>query len=248
MRRDSRWARRLARRALACAAAALAAAACSPPPGPPLGLALPTPAPDSGLPHPASEWWGAAGTCTVAAPDRLFGLLPGERRLLSVRVLEDEVPLRVEVRRVDGAGEAVQQQVVALQSAGDDTRLVISGGQGRVLAWSGIDRRFHFPGQACEETPAGAGVGSPSDPTTAAPPATPAAPSPEPAAARPAAAPRERFAGGRTAAWWQERLTSLRRDGPPDLYQLALRRARAAGLTVVEGAGTAVTATLPEAQ
>jgi hypothetical protein len=39
-------------------------------------------------------------------------------------------------------------------------------------------------------------------------------------------------AGGRTLTWWGERLTTLRRDGPPELYELALQRARTNGLKV----------------
>jgi hypothetical protein len=46
-----------------------------------------------------------------------------------------------------------------------------------------------------------------------------------------------RYAGGRTLPWWSERLTELRREGPPDLYDLAVRRARANGLEVREASG-----------
>jgi hypothetical protein len=44
-----------------------------------------------------------------------------------------------------------------------------------------------------------------------------------------------RFHGGRTVAWWKERLELLQRQGTPALYRLTLQRAGAAGLRVVEG-------------
>jgi hypothetical protein len=46
--------------------------------------------------------------------------------------------------------------------------------------------------------------------------------------------------GGRPVSWWQARLAELRRDGPPELHALALRRAKAAGLTVQERGGAVV--------
>lgn len=59
--------------------------------------------------------------------------------------------------------------------------------------------------------------------------------------------PAARYYGGRPIAWWRERLAELKRDGTPELYALALRRARAAGLAVEErGEGVAVDEPAPE--
>jgi hypothetical protein len=54
-----------------------------------------------------------------------------------------------------------------------------------------------------------------------------------------------RFAGGRSIAWWSERLTRLRREGPEDLYRLTLERARLNSLDVAEGANGEVTVGAP---
>lgn len=51
----------------------------------------------------------------------------------------------------------------------------------------------------------------------------------------------QREAGGRSVQWWQERLAALRRDGPPDLYELGVQRARANGLVVTVREGGAIT-------
>jgi hypothetical protein len=76
------------------------------------------------------------------------------------------------------------------------------------------------------------------DPRATAPAAEPQPP-PSPAPV-PASAPGAEgglalaYAGGRPLAWWNERLTRLRAEGPPALYELTVERARANGLRVVE--------------
>lgn len=90
-------------------------------------------------------------------------------------------------------------------------------------------------------------------PTLAAPPAAavpPAAPAPGPVVEAPpqdtSGPPRleltgtRRYAGGRPVGWWSERLTTLRRDGPREIYDLTLARARLCGLGVEEVPGGAV--------
>jgi hypothetical protein len=59
----------------------------------------------------------------------------------------------------------------------------------------------------------------------------------------------DREPGGRPVSWWQERLTTLHRDGPAELYELGVQRARANGLVVAVGAEGAVTVRVaPEAR
>lgn len=88
-------------------------------------------------------------------------------------------------------------------------------------------------------------VFGPSAPRAAPEPPKPA-PAPDPPLGNPADAPlpsvmaSRRFAGGRPVAWWSERLTRLRREGPEELYQLTAARARLNGLEVVEQPGGAV--------
>lgn len=237
--------------AAALLVAALLVAACAPEgPAAPVTPDMPPVGEDAGLPHPAEHWAGAMGTCTTTTPARLFGLVPPRPRLLRVRILSREAPFKVEVQRIDGAGENFHDQTGFLVGSGEQARVVVylgqdGDGRDRVLAWAGVDRQFHFPGEACRE-----GSTAPQHrplPTTAAA-TTSAAPAPPPAAPLRPPSEVERFAGGRTEAWWRERLTALRRGGPPDLYALARDRAAAAGLTVTEGPDGAVTATLPEAR
>jgi len=66
------------------------------------------------------------------------------------------------------------------------------------------------------------------------PPLDPTGATPSP---RRSAAAGERYFGGRTPTWWRARLAELRKDGPPELYSLAVLRARAAGLNVEEREG-----------
>lgn len=56
-----------------------------------------------------------------------------------------------------------------------------------------------------------------------------------------------RYAGGRPIRWWADRLTRLRQEGPRELYDLTLARARLCGLTVEERAAGDVTVTVPAA-
>jgi hypothetical protein len=146
----------------------------------------------------------------------------------------------VKVQRDEGTRRTFANLAAFVEGGGTGSRLVVQDGQDlrgepKVLAWAGADRRFHFPLERCdEERPA------------AATPAAPAAAEPAPAALVAPAA-RTPYAAGRPPAWWQARLTGLRRDGPPALYRLALLRAKAAGLSVEEGPGEALTVSVVEA-
>jgi hypothetical protein len=195
----------------------------------PQGASEPTLAPD--------HWIDAKGTCTGDQPATFFGAVAGYSFRYEVQVRSGERPAAVDLQIDEDTRRSFVRLQGLTEGGGNDTRLVVYRGQTfrgepRVFAWAGVDRRFHFPGERCQEQ-GGA--------TEVAPAAAPVAQRPAAALAPPAAV--GRFAGGRTVAWWQERLAALRKDGPPELYRLALLRAKAAGLAVTEGAGTSVTLT-----
>lgn len=193
----------------------------------------------TGEPLPPDHWFGASGTCTGEQPATAFGLVAGHAYRFEVKVVPEAEPAAVDVRLDEGRQRSFARLPALVEGGGDGSRLVVHRGttwegQPRVFAWAGADRRFHFPREACQESvDPGAGQGAP---------APEPAPEPPPASLAPPSG-RVRYAGGRTVAWWQERLSALRRDGPAELHRLSLQRARAAGLSVEEGAaGVVVTA------
>ena len=116
------------------------------------------------------------------------------------------------------------------------------------LAGSGCDESKARIGALLEpilpET-AGAKVAPPQAEPLPAPEVVHAAP--DPANAAPALTER-RYAGGRPIAWWSERLSKLRREGPADLYRITVDRARLNGLDVVEKDGGEIAVGLARAE
>jgi hypothetical protein len=206
------------------------------PPMPPLTA-------DAGEPPlAAGHWFDATSSCTGTEPAGFLGLVSGYSFRFQLHVVPGQLPPVVDLRLDEGTRRSFSRLETVLEGGGSGTRLVVHRGQTlrgepRVLAWAGADRRFHFPGERCEEEQSGSqrGGGSGSGPAP-----EPAVPEPQPASLV-APAPRVLVAGGRPLAWWTERLSSLRKDGPLELYRLAQQRAKAAGLTVTEGPNASVT-------
>jgi hypothetical protein len=162
-----------------------------------------------------SSWLVASDPAGGVITDALAGVD------IRVEVVLKEAQPAVVASVQAGARRVTVPLAAARRGAEDDPQVVVSAeavdDPGRLIEVGFIDARGRISLTACGERWSLTPVAAAGD-----------------ARATPRAEGLASHFGGRPLAWWQARLSELKREGSPALYALALTRARAAGLAVEE--------------